>query len=80
MQVWIELPEGWKSESSLLEVKPPAEPESRETRNIDFELGTPVDPSVDKIKVYALYYVCEDAQGQCLYRRQNLQVPIRFRD
>lgn len=80
LKVWIELPEGWTAKSPLLTATQPDEPESRETRRIDFELGSPSDAEVHEIEAYALYYICEELGGQCLYRRQDLSIPIRFRD
>ena len=31
------------------------------------------------VSAYSLYYVCEDVDGVCLYRRQDLNVPLRVR-
>ena len=35
--------------------------------------------SVD-IPAYALYYVCEDVRGTCLYRRQDVTVRVDLTD
>jgi hypothetical protein len=32
-----------------------------------------------KLDGYALYYVCEESGGQCLYLRQDFTVEIRFK-
>ncbi len=80
LTVWIDIPEGWQAETPLLKASQPAEPESSETRTVDFELHTPAETNIRQISAYALYYICEDAGGQCLYRRQNITIPVRFRD
>ena len=71
------MPKGWQVESPLLELPQPVEPESNEPREIDFEVRTG-EPSgkTTMIKAYALYYVCEERGGQCLYRRQDIDIPI----
>ena len=79
LMVWIDIPEGWKAEKPLLQAPLPNQPESREVRSLDFEIETAKNTQVTKIRGYSLYYVCEDERGQCLYLRQNIEIPIRFR-
>lgn len=76
--LWIRVPEGWKSERTWIEAPSPETAESRETRHFEFELQSPEDTAVQHIEAYALYYICEEIGGQCLYRRTNLKIPIRF--
>ena len=33
-------------------------------------------PGEQRLKAYALYYVCEGENGLCLYRRQDFEVPV----
>jgi hypothetical protein len=80
LKVWIDVPQGWQAESPLLEAPQPNEPESRELRNLDIELQSPAATNVEMVHAHALYYVCDEQGGQCLYRRKDIQIPIRFRD
>ena len=41
--------------------------------------GALTGPESTVVPAYALYYVCEDVDGLCLYRRQDLSIPIRVR-
>ena len=38
-RIWLSLPDGWKAETSLIELAQPEVPESRELRTVDFELS-----------------------------------------
>ena len=51
---------------------------SRENRTIEFEIRCDADvtPGSLRIPAYALYYVCEDINSQCLYRRQDLVIEL----
>ena len=53
-------------------------PESKEVRRIELELMVAKDVADSQIEVpaYLLYYVCEETGGQCLYRRQDVNIPI----
>ncbi len=77
-RIWLKLPDGWEAESQLIELAQPSEPESREARTVDFELRAANDSTDQTVDAYALYYVCEEEGGQCLYRRQDLQIAVRF--
>lgn len=79
LTIWIDVPDGCSVEKPLLLARQPEQPESSEIRSLDFEFKTAKDTSLDTIRGYALYYVCEDQRGQCLYRRQNFEIPVRFR-
>ena len=76
--VQVSAPEGWSVDHTVLTATPPPEAVSSETRELQLEVRAPEDgagPAV--VPAYALYYVCEDVNGVCLYRRQDLDVPIR---
>lgn len=75
--VWINDTNGLKLSKQSIEMEQPKEIETRETRSIEFEVAIPEDAK-DKVTVsgYALYYVCEETNGQCLYRRQNFEIEI----
>ena len=75
---WIDPPEGWTVDRRYHQVPNPPEPVSTAVRKIEFEVFPINDdrsaPGI--IKGYALYYVCEDVDGTCLYRRQDVTVVI----
>ncbi len=77
--LWVNPPDGWSVSSPRLTFPNPPQPESKEARRVEFELrpGDGASPGTVSIPAYALYYVCEDAGGKCLYRRQNLDVKVR---
>jgi len=54
---------------------------SRETRTLELELLAPAQsaPGTYTLRAYALYYVCEDVNGTCLYRRQDIPFQIKVR-
>ncbi len=81
LRVWITPPAGWATDSQSLSVPNPPELVSTETREVQFELrGPPVGTGTVPISAYALYYVCEDVDGTCLYRRQDLDVALRVEE
>jgi tetratricopeptide (TPR) repeat protein len=80
-QLWVNAPAGWELERPLFEVELPPEETSDEPRSFEFELRLPEGASGDRASVdaYALYFVCDDATGVCMYRRQDLEVTIPVR-
>jgi tetratricopeptide (TPR) repeat protein len=77
LNVWVNPPNGWKLDQRSLSVPNPAGAVSTEIRRIEFEAQCPKDASGDvTLAAYALYYVCEDVNGTCLYRRRDIEVPI----
>lgn len=52
---------------------------SQEPRRVEFELHSPPDapPGSITVPAYALYYVCEDVVGTCLYRRQDIALEVQ---
>jgi tetratricopeptide (TPR) repeat protein len=78
--VWLQPPEPWEVENRRLALPKRSTPVSDEARRVEFEVKCPegVTGSVE-IPGYALYYVCEGIQGACLYRRQDLLVPVTVR-
>lgn len=80
LRVWLDSPAGWKLERELLEVANPREAVSHEERRLEVELQAP-DALRGPVTLtgYALYYVCEDVDGSCLYRRQDLSVTLPVR-
>jgi hypothetical protein len=80
LSVWVEPPPGWEIDRSDLTTTMPPEAVSTEPREVQFEVKAPpqADSGTTFLPAYALYYVCEDVDGMCLYRRQDIRVPIRL--
>ncbi len=75
--LWVDPPPGWKVERRLSSVPNPPEPVSAEERRIELEVESPADfRGTARLDAYALYYVCEDVRGACLYRRQDVALRI----
>jgi hypothetical protein len=81
LKLWVEAPHGWKTDRPLRAAPQGGEPETTETRSIEFELQSPQDASgTVKLSAYALYYVCEGANGTCLYLRHDIPIEVRFEE
>jgi hypothetical protein len=79
MSVWLDAPKGWTIDHRLATLDAPPTATSTETRTAEFELRPPPDsaPETPKLRGYALYNVCEDAEGACLYRRLDFETTLR---
>ncbi len=77
LRLWIDPPEGWKVTQQLLEAPQGDQPETTEERRLSVEIRSdkPIEAAVP-LSAYALYYVCEDVDGVCLFLRQDLNVKI----
>lgn len=76
-ELWVDPPHGWQidQQHQLLPTGPADI--SDETRHIEFEMVVPEDAGAgETITGHLLYYACEGATGVCVYRRQDLSVPI----
>jgi hypothetical protein len=75
--VWVEGNDGVEVDRRTMTLPNPEEEVSQEPRELEFEVRIPANATGEQaVPGYALYYVCEDEDGTCLYRRQNLQVTI----
>ena len=76
--VWVDDKHGWKVGEAQLSLDPPNQTVSTEERTFEFEVLAPDDatPGRATLATYALYYVCRGADGACLYRRQDIAIPI----
>ncbi len=81
--IWVDVPgvftlgEGESKYSNpYQEVLAPGEAETRETRVLEFELTVSDNLPAGEVELsaYALYYVCENKGGKCLYLRQDFNV------
>ena len=80
LELWVSAPSGWEISSRFFTVPNPKTVVSLESRDIEFEIRGKELPESGKLTVlaYALYYVCEDVDGTCLYRRQDLSIEVNF--
>ena len=76
--VWIDPPTGWRAGARHHTVTNPPELVSDEPRTVELELraSDAVPNGTTTVRGYALYYVCEDVDGTCLYRRQDISLPL----
>lgn len=78
--LWVDPPEGWDVDRRQLTAPLAPEPVSEEPRSVELEVKSPPDfVGTATIPTYALYYVCEDVNGTCLYRRQDIPIEIEVR-
>jgi len=75
----VEPPAGWQVDHPVQTLPNPPEAVSREPRSVELELRASegAGPGVVQIPAYALYYVCEDVNGVCMYRRQDVTLRLR---
>jgi len=76
---WLSPPRQWTTDRQAV-VAPNAPTEvSQEPRTVEFEVKVPDTqaPGTIAIPGYALYYVCEDVNGICMYRRRDVNVALQ---
>ncbi len=76
--LWVDLPPGWESTAIETSTPVPTQVETREVRAYDFEIKTPATARDRSLRGFALVYICESRGGQCLFRRIDLEIPVRF--
>ncbi|MCH8808157.1 MAG: hypothetical protein IH986_19005 [Planctomycetes bacterium] len=78
LQVSIDVPDGVTLHEGRLRYPDPPQPETRETRVLEFEiaLGRDHPPGKLELSAYALYYVCEEEGGVCLFLRQDFKIEL----
>jgi hypothetical protein len=77
LRVWVTGAEGWTVSSRLLEAPQGDQPESDEVRRLDFEVkAPPTGEGKTRLMAYALYNACEEAEGRCLFLRQDLTIEL----
>jgi len=80
LRLLVDVPAGWRASERLLAAPQPQQAETGEARRLDFEVQAPPDAAAaPRLRVYALYNVCETQGGQCLFLRQDLPVEIPLR-
>jgi len=78
LRVWLDPPAGWRVDRREARAPQPPAAVSTEPREIQFELKAPAVLEGRPVEVpgYALYYVCEEADGVCLFRRQDFVLAV----
>lgn len=77
LKLWIDPPQGWKTNSRLLTAPQGKKPETSEPRTLEFELLAPADAKgKTTLNAYALYYVCEGLDGVCFFLRQDIPINL----
>jgi len=72
VELWVDAPSPQR-----LDVAPRADvPTSEELKTLSFEVTLPEGEDELVLPGYALYYVCEGAEGTCLYLRQDFEVVV----
>ena len=79
LSVWVNPASGWKMASPLVQIPNPPAVTDKAPRIIEFELIQVQDAPASEISGYALYNICEEINGTCLFRRQDFSVPINNR-
>jgi hypothetical protein len=60
---------------------PERKPVSEEIRSLEFEVKAPVKGTGKvRLAAYALYHVCDDVGGQCLFLRLDIPVELKVVD
>ena len=76
--LWIDPPDGWEADTPHLTLPLPPDELSLEPRHFELELRAPehIAAGVRYLRGYALYYICEDTSGVCLFRRQDIEIEL----
>jgi len=78
LRVWLIPPAGWSVDRREARAPQAATAVSTEPREVQFELKAPsvLEGRTVEVPGYALYYVCQEADGVCLFRRQDFVLPV----
>lgn len=78
LRVWLNVPPGWETEQRLIELPNPQTATSAEVRqtSVELRISRSAPPGPATLTGYALYNVCEDVNGVCLFRRQDIRVGL----
>ena len=80
LRVWIDPSDGILTSQQLVEAEKPKAATSTEGRTVGFEVQVPKDASdTIRVPVYALYHLCDDAQGQCRFLRLDVSVQLKVK-
>lgn len=77
LRLWIDPTEEFEVRPRLIVAPQGDSPETAEPRRLEFEVRASVEASgTVTFNAYALYYVCEDAGGTCMFLRQDIPVTV----
>lgn len=78
--LWVNVPDNWSANPQHQTVRNGEGATSNETRRFEFELRSPenLDVGLSEVHCYSLYYICEDVNGICLYRRRDIRIPLEI--
>lgn len=81
VEVWLNPADGCELETQYQQLPLPEGVVSLETRKAEYEIrcGEEASAGDRELAGYALYYVCEDVSGTCLYRRQDFTAQLTVR-
>ncbi len=81
LAVWLNEPPGCRLDGSNRNLPNPPQAVSLEERRAEFEIRCDEDSAAGSrlLSGYALYYVCEDVNGTCLYRRRDFESTFEVR-
>ena len=75
---WMNPPAGVTTADRAVVVPNAGTEVSQETRTVEYDVKVPAGSRPERVAIpgYALYYVCEDINGVCMYRRHDVTVTI----
>jgi len=78
LEVWLQPPAAWSVTRRAHAFPNPKQALSREERVVEIDVVVPKGTAAGRVTLpaYALYYVCEDVRGVCLYRRQDVALQV----
>ena len=77
LRLWLDLPEGWQATERLLTARVEPHAVSAEVRRLECEIKAPASATGKlRLSAYALYHVCDEAGGQCLFLRLDIPVEL----
>ncbi|MEL6407855.1 MAG: hypothetical protein AAFR81_26035 [Chloroflexota bacterium] len=76
--LWIDSDTAWTIDQPYQTVPNGDGATSEEARHFEFEVRTADDTATGEhtLQAYTLYYICEDINGICLYRRLDVAIPV----
>jgi len=81
LRLWIDPPPGWQVAERLLTAPAGPKAVSGEVRSLEFEVKAPVKATGKvRLPAYALYNVCDDIGGQCLFLRLDIPIELKVVD
>ena len=76
LTVWLKSSKGWGPERVFLQFPNPPMVTDQSPRSLEFEIVQHMGENSHELKGYALYNICEEINGTCLYRRQDFTIQL----